>query len=556
MARSRSALRNAQLWAVDTLKRPWHPDPAQRIPGIILAWDMGAGKSGVVLTAVRDLLDQCVIRKVLIVSTVLVVQTTWPDEIEKWEHTKALTWTLIRVEDDDLDTAAAGQQAYAAALLRYQKEFEQAVRDERALGSRPGGAKKNAKQRIGATPSARAEADREAAVASAKEAKLGRLAGEDTEIHLINKQALPWLWDHFGDGKRWPYDLIVLDDVREAKSGKKRSRGTKKDAPKAKAPLSRFGILARARKHVDSIIQLTGTPTPKGLQNLWGQAYLADLGERLGTGKTAFEKRWFNFDRYSYEVTPKDHAEGEITAKLKDIMFSLDPADYPELPPTFPNIVKVRLPGPVLKEYKRFERDMVSETYDVEAVNSGVLHGKLLQFANGSMYQEDGNDIEIHDLKLQALERIVEETGGEPLLIAYSYLFDLARIRKKFPKAVVFNESTNPRKTIRDWNDGKIGQLLCHPASAAHGVDGLQIGGHIGVWYGLTSDLELYLQFNKRLSRPGQTKTVWLHHIVAEGTIDEDILPLYLEPKSLTQDRIMRAVMVRIQTRYISDELI
>lgn len=521
--RPRSALRKAQLWAVDTLKRPWAADPKQRIPGVILAWDMGAGKSGVVLTVVRDLLDECVIGKVLIVSTVLVVQTTWPDEIEEWEHTKALSWTLIRVEDDDVEATAAGNRAYEVSRLA----------DE------PADARRKAQQE---------------AFMRVKDAKLARLANEGTEIHLINKEALPWLWDHFGHGKRWPYDLIVLDDVRETKSGKKRSRGSRKDGPKAKAPLSRFGILAGARKHVQTVFELTGTPVPNGLRNLWGQAYLVDLGERLGTSKTAFEKRWFNFDRYSYEVTPRDHAEAEIMGRLKDIMFSLDPKDYPELPPTVSNIVKVRLPPEVMREYKRFEREMVSQQYDVEAVNRGVLHGKLLQFANGSMYQEDGNDIAIHDVKLQALERIVDETQGAPLLVAYSYRFDLARIRKRFPKAVVFNEG-NPRETKKRWNDGQIGMLLCHPASAGHGQN-LQFGGHLGVWYGLTSDLELYLQLNKRLSRPGQDRPVWLHHIVAEGTIDDDILPLYLDPKSQTQDRIMRAVMVRIENRHKDNRFI
>lgn len=514
--RPRSDLRKAQLWAVDTLKRPWAIDPKDRLPGIILAWDMGAGKSGVVLTVVRDLLDQFVIRKVLIVAPLLVAQTTWPDEIEEWEHTKALTWTLIRVEEDDADVIAAGDRAYDTSRL--------------------------ARESIDLRTKARQEA-----AARTKEAKLAGLAAEGTEIHIINKEAMPWLWEHFGDGKRWPYDLLVLDDVREAKSGKKRSRGSRKDGPKAKAPLSRFGILARARKHVDTVFQLTGTPAPNGLRNLWGLAYLVDLGERLGNSKSAFEQRWFNSNRYSYEVTPRDHALGEITEKLKDIMFSLDPKDYPELPPIVSNIIKVRLPAEALKEYKRFEREMVSLQYDVEAVNKGVLHNKLLQFANGSMYQEDGEDVPIHDVKLQALERIVEETQGAPLLVAYSYHFDLARIRKKFPKAVVFNEG-NPRETKKRWNDGKIGMLLCHPASAAHG-NNLQFGGHLAVWYGLTSDLELYLQFNKRLSRPGQTQTVWNHHIVAEGTIDEDILPFYLTPKEQTQDKVMQAVRVIIQER-------
>lgn len=514
--RTRADLRKAQVWGVETLKRPWAIDPKDRLPGIILAWDMGAGKSGTVLTALRDLFDQCVIRRALVVAPKLVVQTTWPDEIESWEHTRALTWTLLRVEEDDFDTKAAGDIAYRRAKLQG----------------------KDGKERM---------KDRQEAVAAAKLAKLGQLAAQDTEIHLINKEGLPWLWDHFGQGKRWPYDVIVLDDVREAKSGKKRSRGSIQDGRKAKGPLSRFGILAQARKHVDAVIELTGTPTPNGLANLWGQAYLVDLGERLGTSRTAFEQRWFNFNKYSYEVTPHAHSEGEIMGRLKDIMFSLGPEDYPDLPPTVNNLIRVKLPDPILAEYRKFERILVSEKYDVEAVNSGVLHNKLLQFANGSMYREDGEDVLIHDVKLEALERIVAETQGESLLVAYSYRFDLDRIRKKFPNSVVLNE-TNPRDFMRRWNAGEISMGLAHPASAGHGLN-FQFGGHHAVWYGLTSDLELYLQFNKRLSRPGQTKPVFLHHILAVGTIDEDIMPLYLDPKTQTQDRVLASVRVAITGR-------
>jgi hypothetical protein len=535
--RPRSDLRRAQLWAVETLKRPWSSFKALRLPGVILAWDMGAGKTGAVLTAMRDLLDLCVIRKVLIVAPLLVAQTTWPDEIEEWEHTRCLTWTLLRVEDDDAEIAGV----YAEALSRFQAEAD-ALRQQAQedFGLTKAHARRDAKKAMGQSPSERAGE----IASAAKVEKLERLCAEDTQIHIINKEAVTWLWEHFGDA--WPYDVIVIDEASMLKSGKHRAKGKEDDGRKKAGPLSRFGALAQARKHVDAVIEMTGTPAPNGVENLWGLAYIVDLGKRLGSKKTAFLARWFVTSKYSFKPKPHAHSVGEIMSKLRDIMFSLDPADYAEMPPMMPpNIIKVKMPPKAMDEYKRFRRHMVSDEYDVEAVNAGVLHNKLLQFANGSMYQEDGEDVFVHDAKLEALERIVEETEGEPLLVAYSFQFDLARIQRKFPNAVVLNE-TNPRETKRLWNEGKIPMLLAHPMSAGHGLN-FQFGGNQMVWYGLTADLELYQQFRKRLHRPGQTKPVFNHMIIAEGTIDEKILPVFLDPKAELQDEVLRAVRVYME---------
>lgn len=540
--RPRSDLRRAQLWAVETLKRPWSSFAAQRLPGIILAWDMGAGKTAAVLTAMLDLLNLCIIKKVLIVAPLLVAQTTWPDEIEDWEHTRALTWTLLRVEDYDAEIAAIGDRVYAEALARYQAEFDALRQSELDLGLTKGHARRDAKKAFGSAPSVRADAERQTVVAAAKAEKLARLAAEPTQIHIINKEAVNWLWDHFGEA--WPYDVIVIDEASMLKSGKHRSKGkVGEDGKKHVGELSRFGALAQARKFVDAVIEMTGTPAPNGVENLWGLAYIVDLGRRLGSKKSAFLARWFTQSKYSFKAKAHAHSLGEIMALLKDIMFSLDPGDYAEMPPMMPpNIIKVRLPDKAMAEYRSFKRHMVSDEYDVEAVNSGVLHNKLLQFANGSMYQESGEDVFIHDAKLEALERIVEETEGEPLLVAYSYEFDLRRIRRKFPNAVVLNEG-DPREIKRRWNEGKIPMLLAHPMSAGHGLN-FQFGGNQMVWYGLTADLELYQQFRKRLHRPGQTKPVFNHMIIAEGTIDEKILPVFLDPKAAVQDEVLAAVCV------------
>jgi SNF2 family DNA or RNA helicase len=313
-----------------------------------------------------------------------------------------------------------------------------------------------------------------------------------------------------------------------------------KKRTKTKA-LTRFGVLAKARKYADRIVLMTGTPAPKGLQNLWGLAYVADLGERLGTSKHWFEQRWFMKDHMGWKLEPREGAERQITKRLSDIVFALDPRDYAELPPMVMNTVKVNLPKRVLARYREFEKTLVSEVYDVEAVSKGVLTNKLLQFSNGSMYQEDGADVWIHDEKLEALENIVDEANGAPVIVAYSFKFDLDRIRSRFKKAVVLNEDST---AVARWNRGEIELLLAHPASAGHGLN-LQSGGNISVWYGLTHDLELYQQFNKRLHRPGQTKTVFNHHIIAAQTYDEDILPL-LARKDATQRSVMDSLIVRL----------
>lgn len=482
-------MRTYQKWGVDRIYDH---------EATILAWDMGGGKSVTSLTAMDDLLEDRIVFRVLIVAPMLVARATFPDEFDDWEHLQHIDWTLIRAEEDDDDIIDARQDEYRFA------------RDTIGL------------------PAAEAAKWANRQKTKSKEWKRRRLVEDGAEVHIINREALPWLWEHFGNGKRWPYDMIILDEASLAKNGKKRT--------KLKS-LSQFGVLAKARKYAKRIVLMTGTPSPKGLRNLWGLAYLADLGERLGTSRTKFEQRWFDSDYMGWNLEPRPGAEEQITRRLSDIMFSLSPDDYPELPPLLPKPFKVTLPRKVMEEYRRFERSLVSELWDVEAVNSGVLTGKLLQAANGSIYDEDGRDVWIHDEKLHALEEIVEENYGEPILVGYSYKFDLARIRKRFKKAVVFGQG-DVREQKRLWNAGKIDMLLAHPQSVGHGQN-IQFGGNVMVWYGLTPDLELYQQFNKRLHRPGQTRRVSNYHIIAKDTYDERMLPL-LNERGATQDSIMK----------------
>lgn len=493
--RRRSDLRRYQRILLNKIKR---------IPGIILALDMGSGKTVTTLTALLDLLDDQEIKRVLIVAPLLVAKATWPDEIEEWEHTRDLDWTLIRADDDDDDIMAA------------RKRF---LEDARLIGLDGKETQRFAGRKT----------------TLAKEWKRVRLATTDTEIHIINREALPWLWDFYGKGKRWPYDALVIDEASMFKNAKMRTPNKK---------MTRFGVMAKAQKMAEQVILLTGTPAPKGLQNLWGLAFIADGGERLGDNKYWFEQRWFEKDFNGYDIKPRPKAKAQIMDRLSDIMFSLDEKDCVDLPPMNPVEVKVSLPRRILDEYRRFEKTLFSEQYDIEAVNKGVLHGKLLQFANGSMYNEDGDAVWIHNEKLDALDQIIEDANGAPVLVAYSFKFDLEQILKRHKKAVVFGRG-DVRKTKERWNRGEIDLMLAHPASVGHGQN-IQFGGNISVWMGLNSDLELFQQFNKRLWRPGQTKPVWNHFILARGTYDEELLPL-LSTRDANQRDILNSVRVKLR---------
>jgi len=447
-----------------------------RNPYCLLGSYMGSGKTVSVLTAIKDFRELGLIGPVLIVAPLLVAETTWPDEIEAWEHTRKLTYEVIT------------------------------------------------------GPEAR---------------RLSRLA-RPADIHIINRENIPWLVRTLGDD--WPYEWLVWDESSRLKAGRKRTRGGRtiqKDGKTVKAPqLSEFGAACKIRKHLKMVTELTGTPAPGGVRDLWGQIYLLDQGERLGTSRTAFENRWFQYDPYSHKYTPFVHTEKEVMERIKDIMFVLKEEDYADLPELVVNQVMVRLPPKIMKQYKEFEKTLVAEEWDVEAVNRGVLINKLLQFSNGSLYNEEGEDLYVHDQKVKALERIVEEAAGQPILVAYSYQFDKDAILKKFPDAVLLADDSD---AVRRWNNGEIKMLLCHPASAGHGLN-LQKGGNIAVWFGLNWSLELYQQFNKRLHRSGQKNTVFMHHILAEGTADEKVLEA-LTRKGVTQDAITDAVKVLLAKR-------
>lgn len=466
---TRADLRVYQNVAIERIKA---------LDGVMLAVPPGLGKTGLTLTAVRDLIDTQEIAWVLIVAPLLVAEETWPAEIENWEHTRVLSYEVLTGSPE-------------RRLSRVQKR---------------------------------------------------------TDIHIINKENLAWLVDYWGD--KWPYDMLVLDEASTFKNPKKFNKPSKKAAEKylldpenvAKPTrkLTRFGNLCKVRKHFDKVVELTGTPAPNGLLDLWSQYYLIDGGKRLGDSFERYRSRWFESDYMGYKWTPRPGALEGISSAIADVTFSLKAEDWLTLPERIDNMVTVRLPEKVMKQYREFERTMLLEDHDIEAVNNGVLTGKLLQLANGSVYDEDGEAIEIHAMKLEALEALIDEANGSPVLVAYSYQFDLDKLRAKFKNAVVLGEEPG---TVAKWNKGEIPILLAHPAAASYGLN-LQHGGHISVWYGLPWSLEYYIQFNARLHRSGQTEAVVIHHILAAGTVDERVLSA-LRMKDADQEAVIAATLYR-----------
>lgn len=451
------------------------------LPGALLALQMSLGKTAITATALRHLLDEFMVRKALIVAPLRVAQKTWPDEFAAWSHLAPLRWK-------SLCGTKVGQKVTPADRQRWLDEF---------------------------------------------------LSDPGMEIALINRENVVWLYEELrARGVPWPFDVLVYDESSRLKEGKKKT-GTKR--------LSEFGVYAKVRQRMSFVIELTGTPSPNGVIDLWGQLYVIDQGFRLGTTKTAFLRRWFDGDYQGWEYTPKKGAEKEILDRIKDVMISLNTSDVIDLPPviTTPDTdVWVDLSPKLMADYKRFERDLALEEHDLEAVNRGVLTFKLLQYANGSVYRNDESVyppkrlvVPIHAEKLAAMDSIVEATCGDNLLVAYSFKFDLAALKKRYPHARVADEEG----ALDDWNEGKVRMLLAHPASIGHGMN-IQLGGHNIVWYGLTASLELYQQFNARLPRPGQTaERVFVRHVLTRGTFDERLMKV-LADRDATQNRITQAV--------------
>lgn len=431
-------------------------------PFCALFLDMGLGKTVTTLTAIKELMDACIITNALVIAPKKVTQVTWTDEIKNWAHLQNLTISVI---DGD-------------------------VKHRRA--------------------------------AMAKKA----------DIYAVSRDNIVWLVTEYG-GIKLPFDMVVIDELSSFKNHASK----------------RFRAMKRVRKFIPRVVGLTGTPSPNGLIDLFAQMYLIDEGERLGKTITGYRDRFFRPDKrngdivYTYALKqPADETEKQISDLISDITISMTAEDYLKMPDKIMLFDTVELPRKIYENYQDFEQEQVLELINsdelITAASAAALSNKLQQYANGAIYDADRNVKHIHDEKLEKLQEIVEAANGAPVLVAYSFIHDLDRIMNalKEYKPVKLEKPEH----IAQWNDGKIQVLVTHPASAGHGLN-LQKGGNILVWFGNTWSLELYMQFNARLYRQGQTKPVYIHHIVSKGTVDEKIIKA-LSGKKETQDGLMQSI--------------
>jgi SNF2 family DNA or RNA helicase len=332
-------------------------------------------------------------------------------------------------------------------------------------------------------------------------------------------------------GKKWNFDTVVIDELSSFKS----------------SSAQRFRALRRVRPLMKRVIGLTGTPAPNGLLDLWAQIYLLDQGERLGTTIGGYRDRYFipgaKDGHVVYEWKQKQESEKRIYEAIGDIAISMKAEDWLDMPERIDRVMPVHMSDKSRAQYEKLERDLLlpMSDSDIVASTAAVLSNKLLQLANGAVYDEDRVVQHIHDGKLDALEDVIEAANGHPVLVFYAYKHDFDRIKKRFPQARTLKTSED----IADWNAGKIDLLVTHPKSAGHGLN-LQDGGNIVTWFGLTWSLEEYQQANARLYRQGQLKNVIIQHIITIGTIDEDVMRA-IEGKAAGQDALMFAVKARIE---------
>ena len=429
-------------------------------PEAAILLDMGLGKSVISLTAIWELcLNRFEIGRVLVIAPLRVARDTWPAEIQKWDHLRGLTYSVV----------VGTEKERRAALMR------------------------------------------------------------SASVFIINRENVQWLVED--SGIPFTFDMIVIDELSSFKSWQAK----------------RFKSLLKVRSDVKRIVGLTGTPSSNGLMDLWAEFRILDLGKRLGRFITHYRDAFFLPDKRNqqqvFTYKPRPGAEEEIYRRISDMTISMRATDHLKMPERVENRVVVRMDDREREIYDRMKADLIVQIkgQEIDAVNAASLSGKLCQMANGASYTEDHSVVQIHDQKLDALEDLIEGANGKPLLVAYWFKHDLARIQKRFPHAREIRTS----KDIADWNAGDIPVALIHPASAGHGLN-LQAGGNTLVWFGLTWSLELYQQTNARLWRQGQTAgTVIIHHIITEDTIDERIMDA-LERKDKTQSALIDAVKAQL----------
>ena len=429
---------------------------AHKVSALFL--DCGLGKTITTLTAINELMyDSFEISKVLIIAPLRVAQSTWKDEIEKWDHLNLLRYSI-------------------------------AVGDE--------------KERLKALK-------------------------QTSDIYIINRENVDWLVTK--SGIDFNFDMLIIDELSSFKSHTSK----------------RFKSLLKIRPYFERVVGLTGTPSSNGLMDLWAEFRVLDLGERLGRYITHYRNEYFLPDKRNgaviFSYKPQPNAEERIYRRLADMTISMKSTEYLKMPELILNELEINLGEEDQIKYKKFKKEMVMtiQEKEIDAINAASLSNKLIQLANGSIYDEDKKFYEVHNKKLDKLEEIIESANGKPVLVAYWFKADKERIEKRFKVREI-----KTADDIKQWNKGMIDLALIHPASAGHGLN-LQSGGSTLVWFSLTWSLELYQQTNARLYRQGQKNTVVIHHLITKNTIDEDIMKS-LKRKDKTQESLMNAVKARI----------
>jgi SNF2 family DNA or RNA helicase len=348
------------------------------------------------------------------------------------------------------------------------------------------------------------------------------------DIYVLGRDNVVWLVEHLGGS--WPFKIVVLDELSSFKSN----------------TAKRWKALRRVRGRIKRIIGLTGTPRPNSLADFWAEIYLLDQGKRLGRTLGGFRSKYLVPEKMNghivYSYREREGASQEVNELLKDLAISIRKEDVLQLPGQIYEDIELTPSPALLKKYKQFEKDAVLEVLDGDEIMAGTaaaLTNKLLQFANGAIYDMDKQVHELHTVKLDALEELIEEAGGDPVLVLYAYQHDADRIRQR-----ITCRSLDTSEDIDAWNRGEIPVALAHPASIGHGLN-LQEGGHITIWYGLTWSLELYQQANERLNRPGQTQVCRVYHLILKGTHDERVL-VSLKNKDKGQAAAIEALRLEI----------
>ena len=372
---------------------------------------------------------------------------------------------------------------------------------------------------------------------------------KDCDVTIINRENVPWLVEQSGVPFHW--DMVVIDELSSFKNWQAK----------------RFRSLMKVRPYVRRIAGLTGTPSPNGYMDLFAEYRLLDMGERLGRFIGRYREAYFSPDRWGngqvFSWKLRSGAEEAIWRKIQDITVSMKSVDHLKMPECVMNRIVVHMDEKERTQYETLKEELFlrvissgaggvvekspsHQILTIDAKNASVLCGKLAQLANGAVYSDDAQVAHIHDRKLDALEDLIESANGNPLLVAYWFQHDLWRMKERFPDLRVLRSSED----IRDWNTGKISLAAIHPASAGHGLN-LQAGGSTLVWFGLTWSLELYQQTNARLWRQGQkAETVVIHHIITEGTIDEQIMAA-LSRKDQSQEKLIDAVKAHFDRRVV-----